>query len=156
MASTQSQSNFSQDFKDLLRLLKDHHVRYLLIGGYAVALYGHVRYTKDIDIWIAIDEANVEKIRAALLEFGYAEARKLEFVYGKMTRIGMPPFRIELLTKISGVTFETCYARKRIMTIDDLEVAVIDLADLRTNKLASGRLQDLADLEKLPQPSELE
>jgi hypothetical protein len=151
-----NKSNLTQDFKDLLKLLKHHHVRYLLIGGYAVALYGHVRYTKDIDIWIAIDQENVEKVRAALLEFGYAEANQLEFVYGKMTRMGMPPFRIELLTEISGVTFEQCYPRRRVMLIDDLEIDVIDITDLRTNKAASGRLQDLADLEKLPKPSDLE
>jgi predicted nucleotidyltransferase len=140
---------FPDDFRDLLKLFNNLGVEYLLIGGYAVGVYGHVRATNDIDIWIAVTDDNISKVKQALTEFGFSNANDLNIVFGKMTRMGIPPFRVELLTDISGVTFTECYARREVKHLGGLEVPVITLSDLLANKIASGRDKDLLDAKEL-------
>lgn len=142
------------DFRDFIRLLNSHQVEYLLIGGYAVALYGHIRFTQDIDIWIYTSPENVEKVILALKDFGLNQAEELRDVLQKELRVigmGVPPVRIEVVTTISGVDFEECYSNRLTADIDGVLVTYISLADLRKNKLASGRPKDLADLDALPE-----
>ena len=141
------------DFKEFLKLLNTHKVKYLLIGGYAVGYHGYPRATNDIDIWIAVSPVNATRIIEALKEFGFHSSVLQEALLlqeGKMVRMGFPPVRIELLTRISGVTFEECYADRIVDQIDDIEVSLINLPHLKQNKRASGRHKDLDDLENLP------
>jgi predicted nucleotidyltransferase len=133
-------------------LLNSKQVEYLLIGGYAVGYYGYARATADIDIWIAINPENAQKVVDAIREFGFnveGLTSELFLQPNKIARMGVPPFRIEVLTTISGVSFEECYAEKTVDVLDGVEVNIISLKDLKLNKRASGRLKDLNDLENL-------
>lgn len=141
------------DFKDFLKLLNDKKVEYLLIGGYAVAYHGYPRATNDIDIWIAINPSNAERIVAALREFGFdlpELSTNLFLIENRIIRMGVPPMRIEIATTISGVNFEQCYKERVTGEIDDVSISIISLNHLKINKLASGRFKDLNDLENLP------
>jgi len=142
----------NQDFKEFIQLLNDNQVNYLVIGGYAVAVHGHPRYTKDIDIWIEISEVNSQKIITALTEFGFGSLGLTPQDFQEphqIIQLGYPPSRIDLITSPDGIDFQTCYASKIEVLIDSIPVKFIDLDNLKKNKLASGRLQDLADLENL-------
>jgi predicted nucleotidyltransferase len=141
------------DFKDFLRLLNSHRVEYLLVGGYAVGYHGYPRATADMDLWTAMTAANAQKVTAALREFGFEspELRPGLFLEKeKVIRMGLPPVRIEILTTLSGVDFDGCYSRREIIDLDGVEVNLISLDDLKKNKQAAGRHQDLNDLEHLP------
>lgn len=140
------------DFKEFLRLLKEHEVRYLLIGGYAVGYHGYPRTTEDMDIWIAIHPENAAKIVAALKAFGFDDPNlkpELFLQIPKIIRMGFPPMRLEITTSISGVEFDECYQARIVDKIDGVEVNLIDLENLKKNKKASGRPKDIADIEKL-------
>jgi len=105
-----------------------------------------------MDIWIAIQKENAEKLMAVLREFGFDTpelAADLFLRQNQIIRMGNPPMRIELLTTISGVRFEECYSDRTIDVIDDVEVQIIGLEHLKLNKQASGRQKDLDDLEHL-------
>lgn len=140
------------DFKEFLQLLNFHKVEYLLIGGYAVGYYGYPRATGDMDIWIAVHPDNARRVVAALNEFGFPLPQLDETLFlqeNKITRMGMPPLRLEILTTISGVTFAECYTERAIEQIDGVQVSLISLENLKKNKKASGRYKDLNDLENL-------
>jgi predicted nucleotidyltransferase len=142
-----------RDFRDFLKLLNSNGVRYLIVGGYAVAYHGHPRSTGDLDIWIAVDHANAEKTAAAVREFGMPAADTTAELFSrkrKIIRMGVPPVRIEVLTGVSGVEFEDCYARRIAADLDGITADFISLHDLRINKRAAARHQDLEDLEHLP------
>ncbi len=142
------------DFKDFLRLLNDHKVQYLLVGGYAVALHGYVRYTSDMDIWILTTPHNVTKVVSALQDFGLPQAMELWDVLQKENRVigmGIPPYKIEVITSIDGVTFEVCYDNRLSIEIEGIPIYYLSLPYLRQNKKSSGRHKDLDDLEHLPQ-----
>lgn len=141
------------DFKEFLRLLSAHKVEYLLIGGYAVGYYGYPRATVDMDIWIAANPANADRIVSALKQFGFDSPElspKLFLEEWQIIRMGMPPVRVEIATTISGVDFGQCYAERVVDVLDGIEVNLISLKHLKASKKASGRHQDLADLENLP------
>jgi predicted nucleotidyltransferase len=141
------------DFRDFLRLLNSHGVRYLVVGGYAVGYYGYPRATGDMDIWIAVSDVNAEKTAQALRDFGMPRDEVTKDLFketGKIIRMGVPPVRIEVITGASGVDFEACYARREVIDIDGIPVGFISLEDLKTNKKACGRFKDLDDLEHLP------
>jgi hypothetical protein len=141
------------DFKEFLRLLNAHKVEYLLIGGYAVGYFGYPRATADMDIWIAMHPANAEKIVMVLKKFGFdlhELSPELFLKEWQIIRLGVPPVRIEISTTISGVDFNECYAERIMGELDGEQVNLISLNHLKANKKASGRHQDLADLENLP------
>jgi hypothetical protein len=141
------------DFKEFLKLLNDHGVEYLVIGGYAVGYHGYPRATNDLDIWIAIHPDNAERMARALRAFGFdlPEVSPTLFLQDKhIIRMGVPPMRIEITTTISGVEFDECYAHRVVDVIDDVEISLIGLRHLKINKKASGRYKDLNDLEHLP------
>jgi phage replication-related protein YjqB (UPF0714/DUF867 family) len=124
----------------------------LVIGGYAVALHGYPRYTKDIDVWLEISPENAAKIVKALEQFGFGSLglQANDFlVPDQIIQLGYPPNRIDLLTTPAGIDFENCYASRVQVVIDNITVNFIDLDNLKKNKKATGRLQDLADLENL-------
>lgn len=141
------------DFKDFLKLLNGNAVDYLLIGGYAVAYYGYPRATADMDVWVAISAANAQKTVRTLREFGFdlpELSPELFLLPNKVVRMGLPPVRIEVLTTISGVSFDECFRQRTVAEIDGVPVNLISLEHLKINKRASGRLKDLADLDYLP------
>ena len=141
------------DFKEFLKLLNAHGVRYLLIGGYAVGYHGYPRATGDMDIWIAVSEDNAERVVAVLRDFGFNTPNlsiELFLQDHNIVRMGFAPLRIEVTTKISGVEFDECYTERIVDMFDDIEVSLISLRHLKVNKKASGRYKDLADLENLP------
>lgn len=142
----------NQDFKEFIQFLNDNNVRYLVVGGYAVAVHGHPRYTKDIDIWIEVTPENANNLLEVLTQFGFGSLglKAEDFLTpDQIIQLGYPPNRIDLLTGIDGVDFENCYPLRLEVDIDNVVVNFIDLDNLRKNKKASGRLQDLADLENL-------
>ena len=142
----------SPDFKEFLQSLNDNQVRYLVAGGYAVAFHGYPRYTKDLDIWIELERANAERLVTALDQFGFAslELTAEDFLEpGTIIQLGYPPNRIDLLTTLTGVDFAACFESRMVIHIDDIVVNFIDRDNLRRNKQAAGRPQDLADLDNL-------
>jgi predicted nucleotidyltransferase len=143
----------SSDYKEFLRLLNAHGVDYLLVGGYAVGLHGYPRATVHIDIWVNATAENAERVLAAVRDFGFGTPDLVPRLFIdplSIVRFGMPPFRIEVMTTIDGVDFVPCRERALICDLDGVEVPVIALDDLKTNKRASGRNKDLADLDNLP------
>lgn len=140
------------DLKEFIQLLGDNSVRYLIVGGYAVAFHGHPRYTKDLDIWIHLEPSNAARIVAALRQFGFGslDLQPADFLaVDQIIQLGYPPNRIDLLTTLPGVDFDECYKGRVVVEVDGVTVNFIDLENLRKNKAASGRFQDLADLENL-------
>ncbi len=141
------------DFKEFLSLLNAKKVEYLLIGGYAVGYHGYPRATNDMDVWVGTSPENAERIVAALREFGFDTpelSASLFLKEGSIIRMGIPPMRIEVITGISGVRFDECYAARVVDTVEGVLVNIISLNHLMKNKRASGRYKDLNDLENLP------
>jgi hypothetical protein len=142
----------SNDFKEFIELLNVNKVKYLVVGGYAVGFHGHPRYTKDIDLWVLMKPDNALNIIKSVKEFGF-ESLGLEeedFLNSdNIIQLGFPPNRIDLLTEIAGVEFESCYSNKLTIEFEGVTIPFISLNDLIKNKQTSGRLQDLADAEKL-------
>ena len=139
-----------QDFKEFLSLLRSHGVRYLLIGGHAVAYYGYPRATGDLDVWIAVDPENATRTVEAIREFGFDTPRLSAGFFledRSMVRMGEPPLRIEVLTVVSGIEFDEAYSGRVNVILDGEDVSLISLRDLLKNKRASGRPKDLADLD---------
>ena len=142
----------NQDFKEFIQSLNDNNVRYLVIGGYAVALHGYPRYTKDIDVWIDMSAENAANVVEALDQFGFGSLglEATDFlVPDQVIQLGYPPARIDLITTPPGVEFENCYESRVEVVIEAVTVNFIDLDNLKRSKKAAGRLQDLADLENL-------
>lgn len=142
----------NQDFKEFIGSLNDNQVRYLVVGGYAVALHGYPRYTKDIDIWVDMTADNASNILKALDQFGFGSlgVKEADFMApDQMLQLGYPPGRIDILTSLPGVEFSECYAARTVVEVDGVTVNFIDLENLKKNKKATGRHQDLADLENL-------
>jgi hypothetical protein len=142
----------NQDFKEFIQSLNDNAVRYLLVGGYAVALHGYPRYTKDLDIWVDSADENAARIIKALQQFGFGslDLKESDFTTpDQVVQLGYPPNRIDMLTSLSGVEFSECYASRVVEEIDGVPVSFIDLENLKKNKKATGRHQDLADVENL-------
>ena len=142
----------SPDFKELLSLFKKHSVQYLIVGGYAVMRYTEPRFTKDIDILIAVNDANAEAVYNALKAFG-APLENLtpqDFAAeGYFYQMGVPPLRVDVLMSIPGVAFAEAWERRETVRIADTEMHFISKDDLIKAKLASGRPQDLLDAEHL-------
>lgn len=144
----------SRDFKEFIESLNANRVRYLVVGGYAMAAHGHPRYTKDLDVWIEVASDNADRIVQALTDFGFGQLalKATDFLdEGAVIQLGYPPHRIDLLTAATGVRFSDCYARKIRLPIEGIEADFIDIEGLLENKKATGRMQDLADVEALGQ-----
>ena len=147
----------NSDFAELLKLLGDNHVRYLVIGGYAVVQYAEPRYTKDLDLWISADEANARSVYKALREFGAPLAGLTEKDFseeGYYYQMGVPPMRVDVLMGIPGMDFEEAWQRRVEVDFEGLSITFISRQDLIKSKLASGRPQDLIDANHLSLPSE--
>ena len=140
----------SKDFKEFIELLNGHKVRYLVVGGYAVAFHGHPRYTKDLDVWIELSSENADKVIKALEDFGFGSMglKSEDFLESdQIIQLGYPPNRIDILTSLKILKFEDCF--KERVELEGLKINFIDLENLKKNKNATGRPQDLADAENL-------
>jgi hypothetical protein len=145
-------SALRDDWKEFLAALAARKVDDMVVGGVAVGVHGHVRYTKDLDVWFRGTEENAQRLVAALEDFGFATVPVplAEFCKPRgMLVLGSEPNAIELINFADGVDFDECFRRRVVFVLGEAEVAVIGLDDLRANKRAVGRLQDLADLESL-------
>lgn len=138
------------DFREFIQCLNKHSVKYLLVGGWAVGIYGNPRATKDIAFLIATDDDNINLLQKALYEFGAPTVENLVFQEpGNVYRIGRSPIQIDIINQASGINFEECYARRELITTEEIEIQIISKTDLIRNKKASGRHRDLADVEFL-------
>ena len=144
--------NTHSDFEEFLKLLTDHQVEFVVVGGYAVAFHGYVRATQDIDVFFRNTEENAHRILSALREFGIqVDDAFVEDLRepGSIVRLGFPPVKIEMINTISGVTFEQVWGNRSHGSYGQVSVSFISLADLLVNKKASGRPKDLADYDEL-------
>ena len=142
----------NSDFKDILKVFNDNQVEYLIVGGYAVILYAEPRYTKDIDIWVRVNQRNAVAIFKALKEFGapLSGMSENDFSYeGYFYQIGVPPARIDILMSITGLTFDEAWGNRVEVDFDGVKANFISRKDLIVCKLATGRPQDLIDAELL-------
>ncbi len=140
------------DFRDFITLLNGHQVRFLIVGGYAVAYHGHPRYTKDLDIWVERTPENASRLLAALETFGFGGVGLINediLETAQVIELGHPPNRIDLFTDRKGVDFPEAYNDHVTDNFDGVTIHVIGLIHLKRSKEAAGRLQDLADLENL-------
>jgi hypothetical protein len=142
-------TRWSPDFLDLLTALNAADARYLLIGGHAIGLFARPRATRDFDLWLEPSAENASRVVAALRAFGAPIEDLTEAdlaVKGTGFRMGSPPFRVELLTAIDGVEFDTAWRRRDEHDLGGVRCHVISRDDLIANKRAAGRPQDLADV----------
>ena len=140
------------DFKEFLRLLNSENVEYLLVGGYAVGCYGYPRATGDMDVWIAVSPTNAAAMVRVLRSFGFAAdtvSVQSFLAQDKVIRMGIPPVRIDLITRVEGVDFANCFTHRTTEMLDGVEINLISLDDLKANKRAMGRPKDLDDLDHL-------
>ena len=142
----------NKDFREFIELLNEHEVKYLVIDGYAVSMHGYPRYTKDVDFWIWMDTGNISNLIEAIKDFGFdsLDLDEEDFLDpDNIIQLGYEPNRIDLLAQVEGVDFIDCYKNKLQLEIEGLIIDFISIGDLITAKKASGRLQDLADVEHL-------
>lgn len=142
----------NKDFKEFVELLNSTGVEYLIVGGYALAAHGRPRYTGDLDVWIRSSPQNVAKLLGVLTRFGFGGLGLNDADFLKpdsVVQLGYPPCRIDLLTAIDGVDFDSAYPHRVVMAVAGIELPIIGLDQFRANKRAAGRAQDLADLESL-------
>ena len=140
-----------RDWIELCGLLIAQKAEYLLVGGQAVIAHGYPRLTKDLDLWVRPTAENGKRVLAALQEFGAPVALTPEQFENPRTMLvlGRDPFRVDMLTAIPGLQFEECWSRREAVVLEGTEIPLLSRADLIANKRASGRLQDLADVEAL-------
>lgn len=142
----------NQDYKEILQFLQEEKAEFIIVGAYALAAHGYPRATADIDIWILPSPENAEKVYRAIVKFGAPvhDLTKDDFKVKDMVfQIGVAPRRIDILTSISGVTFQEANNDVVMLTIDDMKLPFISLENLIRNKEATGRLKDMADAENL-------
>ena len=141
------------DFKEFIQCLNNQCVKYLLVGGWAIGVYGNPRATKDIDFLIAVDSENISQLQKALHEFGAPTVGGEVFQeIGNVFRLGSSPIQIDIINHADGISMNDCYTRREIMRVDGIDISVISKSDLIVNKRSSGRLRDLADVEYLELP----
>lgn len=142
----------NSDFKELLNILNELEVKYLIIGGYAVIEHTEPRYTKDLDIWVSADKANAEKVFNALKKFGaplsnvtVEDFTNPDIVY----HMGRPPARVDFLMGLKGLEFESAWNNRVESNYGGIPIQFISASDLIVNKRLAGRPQDLLDVQNL-------
>lgn len=142
----------NRDFRDLFADFNDAGVEYLLVGAHALAVHGHIRATKDLDVWVRPSLENADRLLGALHRFGAPtqDVSRDDFALpGVVLQIGVDPLRIDILTAVDGVQFDEAWSNHVTARFADQTVNVISKKDLIRNKRESGRMQDLADVEAL-------
>jgi len=142
----------NSDYRDILHILSERKVKFILVGAYAMAAHGYPRSTMDIDIWIMPEPQNANMVLKALEDFGAPienlsaeDLQKEDLIF----QIGVAPRRIDIITSADGLRFEDAFARSRLVEIDAVPVHILSISDLIINKRSTGRLKDLADVETL-------
>lgn len=144
----------SSDYRDLVDLLLTARVRFLVIGAHALAVHGVPRATVDFDVWVDPTPENAQRVWQALAQFG-APLDALDVTVSDLStpdlvvQLGLPPNRIDLLTSVSGLTFEDAWTSRTISDFEGLPTPFLDRKSLVRNKRATGRTRDLADVEAL-------
>ncbi len=141
-----------EDLRELLALFIAHHVEFLVVGGHAVAFHGYPRFTEDLDLFVRADHTNAARIMAALEAFGFGQIGLStdDFVADdRVIQLGRAPNRVDLLTRLWGIDFDQAWARRVDASIDLVPVAFLSRVDLISNKRATARPQDLADVAAL-------
>ena len=144
--------NLQKDLREFVELLNAHDVHFVIVGAFALAYHGHARYTSDIDLFVEKSSENAERILRALRDFGFGDIGLTQEELShkdQVVQLGVAPNRIDLLTVLSGVSFQEAWASREIGEIGGLKVPFISRALLKQNKLATGRSQDFADAEHL-------
>jgi hypothetical protein len=142
----------SPDFKELLNLFNKHGVRYLVVGGYAVMKYTEPRFTKDLDLWIALSRENAQAVFSSLKEFGapLANLSPQDFMHeGHCYQMGRAPLRVDILMSISELSFDAAWSNREKVSLGDITIPFISREDLIATKKATGRPQDMLDVESL-------
>jgi len=142
----------NRDFRDLLSEFNAHGVEYLVVGAHALAAHGHVRATKDLDVWVRPASENAQRVLRALRGFGapLQDLSEEDLTHpGVIFQIGLPPVRVDVLTSISGVAFDEAWKDRLVTRFADQTVGVLSREHLIRSKRAAGRTQDLADIERL-------
>lgn len=140
------------DFKELLALFNAKQVKYLIVGGYALAFHGAPRTTGDIDLFVKANRDNAKKIFEALKEFGFGNVGLSEEDFSlpdKIVQLGQPPVRIDIMTSLSGVSWKEACQTKEKGQYGDVPVFYLSRASFLSNKRAIGRKKDEADIEAL-------
>jgi len=138
------------DFRDLLELFNKYKVDYLIVGAYALGFHGVPRYTGDLDVLVKPDPINARRIMQALQEFGFGSVGLTSVDFeeeGKVVQLGFPPVRVDIITSITGVSWEQAESGRVKGPFGDLTVHYLGRDDFIANKSALGRKKDLADLE---------
>ncbi len=146
-----------KDFKELLKLFLKHEIDFLIVEGYALAFHGSPRFTGDIDVYIHPNKDNANKILQALDEFGFGSLGiSIDdlSVEKKVVQLGVPPVRIDLITSLSGLSWQEAFDNREEGSYGDLNVYFIGRNELIKNKKATSRKRDLADIEDLEKKDE--
>jgi len=141
-----------KDFNEFVELFLEHNVRFLIVGGYALAAHGLPRATGDLDAWVWVNPENAQNIMRALNAFGFQNLSLTESDFStedSIIQLGYPPFRIDILTSIDGVAFDHAWEKRLVVELNGMNVPFIGRDDLITNKKAVGRPQDIADVSRL-------
>jgi len=149
--------NIQQDFREFLLLLERYDVDYMVIGGYAVAIHGYPRFTKDLDVFYNNDDENVLRLKQALAEFGFPADQLKDALFseaGTVIQFGIPPCQIDLLNQISGVGYAEASSHTVSAKYGDVEIRVIGRKELLKNKSSTDRLKDKADVEEINRATE--
>lgn len=148
----------SLHFKELLRKLNEHQVKYLIVGAYAVMNYTEPRYTKDLDVWVEPTRENAERVFQALADFGapMSEVTVEDFANPDLIfQIGIAPHRIDVIMGVKGLNFVEAWPRRVETEFEDETINLVCKADLMVSKQAAGRPQDLIDLDQLRKSNEV-
>ena len=142
----------NEDYKEMLQILSDNDVKFLIVGAYAMGIYGYPRATGDIDIWVLTSAENSDKIFKALKQFGAPVQQINDKTFteqGIIFQIGIAPRRIDIITQIDGVDFDKAYEKKQEIAIENMRIPVISREDLINNKESTGREKDALDAKEL-------
>jgi hypothetical protein len=142
------------DFRDILVELHDAGAELVVVGGHAVGFHGHPRGTKDLDILVRASESNAQKVYRGLARFGapletFSVAVEDFAAYDGVLQLGVPPTRIDIITRVAGITFDLAIADGDVLDVEGRKIPIIGRAALIANKRAAGRPQDLADVAAL-------
>jgi len=142
----------NSDYKDMLQVLLDNGVKFLLVGAYAMGVHGYPRATGDIDIWVEPSAQNSERVYRSMAAFGAPLHEIDETTFAKpgiVFQIGVAPRRIDIITTISGVGFDDAYQQRQIVEMEGLSITILSLGNLIKNKRATGRDKDRLDADQL-------
>ena len=142
----------NEDYKEMLQILLDNEIKFLIVGAYAMGIYGYPRATGDIDIWVLTSAENSDKIFKALKQFGAPVQQINDKTFteqGIIFQIGIAPRRIDIITQIDGVDFDKAYENRQEIVIENMRIPVVSREDLINNKESTGREKDALDAKEL-------